>query len=342
MNATASRPSAQNAGQNRRIARAAVVVLGATGGVGRGVVEAALASGRPVIAVARDKSGLQCLRGQFPEADLSIVPGSVSSDGDGERLARTLRKLGRPIDGVVAAVCGSASRGRLLDHPAAFLRQTLDDDLLPHLAAARHLLPLLSQAGRTGTYVLIGGPGADRPWAGYGHRSIATAALRMLARVLHEEARTLGVRVQLLAIDSPVCTDLNRAHACEQWPSALAVGQRALALINALSETGDGTQPADAVVPYSKVSFWPAPADDFARDVTADVDWPSPASTIQQDRGHDDAPACGPAKAQAMQDAPGVGLLPSRCLQDARTLLRNLIAPHHNATHNNNNQEDSP
>ncbi|MDR0184500.1 SDR family NAD(P)-dependent oxidoreductase [Lysobacter arvi] len=347
MNATAPKASAQNAGPNRRIARAAVVVLGATGGVGRGVVKAALASGRPVIAVARDKAGLQCLRGSFPEADLTIVPGSVSNDGDGERLARALRKLGRPIDGVVAAVCGSASRGRLLDHPAAFLRQTLDDDLLPHLAAARHLLPMLAQGGRTGTYVLIGGPGADRPWAGYGHRSIATAALRMLARVLHEEARTIGVRVQLLAIDSPVCTDLNRANACEQWPSALAVGQRALALIDALTEAGDGLQPAEAVVPYSKVSFWPSQEGAIAADVTPDVDSPSPASTIQQGPGNDaapvaSAPACGAARSQAMHEPSSVGLLPSRCLQDARTLLRNLIAPAHNASHNNNNQEDSP
>lgn len=352
MNATAPRASAQNAGQNRRIARGAVVVLGATGGVGRGVVEAALATGRPVIAVARDKAGLQCLRGKFPDADLSVVPGSVSSDGDGERLARALSKLGRPIDGVIAAVCGSAARGRLLDHPAAFLRQTLDDDLLPHLAAARHLLPLLSQAGRTGTYVLIGGPGADRPWAGYGHRSIATAALRMLARVLHEEARTIGVRVQLLAIDSPVCTELNRANACEQWPSALAVGQRALALVEP-----DGLQPADAVVPYSKVSFSdpaPRPIRQSRTDVTPDVDWPSVDSTIQQEPADGDAnptaspPAWGPARAQAMQDdaavvnAPAVGLLPSRCLQDARTLLRNLIAPNDIAPHNNNKQEDSP
>jgi len=360
VNATAPRASVpqpgQGTAQTRRIARAAVVVLGATGGVGRGVVEAALASGRPVIAVARDKAGLQCLRGQFADADLSIVPGSISSDSDGERLARALRKLGRPIDGVVAAVCGNAPRGRLLDHPAAFLRQTLDDDLLPHLAAARHLLPLLAQAGRTGTYVLIGGPGADRPWAGYGHRSIATAALRMLARVLHEEARSIGVRVQLLAIDSPVSTDLNRAHACEQWPSALAVGQRALALINALTGEGDGLQPADAVVPYSKVSFWHdmrTPGADLASDVTPDVDWPSPASTIDQESGHEPgndatraalSTSCGIAKAQAMNDGgPAVGLLPSRCLQDARTLLRNLIAPHHDiAPDNNNNQEDSP
>jgi NAD(P)-dependent dehydrogenase (short-subunit alcohol dehydrogenase family) len=328
-----------------RLARTPLVVLGATGGVGRGVVAAALAAGRPVIAVARDKGGLQCLRSQYADADLTIVPGSVSSDADGDRLARALRKLGRPIGGVIAAVSGGVSRGRLLDHPAAYLRERLDEDLLPHLAAARHLLPLLAEADRGGTYVLIGGPGADQPWAGYGHRSIATAALRMLARVLHEEARSLGVRVQLLAIESPVCTELNRTHACEQWPSALAVGQRAVALVDP-----SGTKPAQAVVRYGDVV--PAAMDevDIAGDVTCDVDSPSSDSTNTQGTGQADAaPASGSepdsdrgAAADADAGTPqpragDAGLLTSRCLQDARTLLRSLIP----TSDNHNNQERS-
>lgn len=329
--------AAKASAHTARLARTPIVVLGATGGVGRGVVQAALATGRPVIAVARDKAGLQCLRGKHPDDDLTVVPGSVSSDADGARLVKALRKLGRPIGGVIAAVSGGVSRGRLLDHPAAFLRQRLDEDLLPHLAAARHLLPLLAEADRGGTYVLIGGPGADQPWAGYGHRSIATAALRMLARVLHEEARGLRVRVQLLAIESPVCTELNRTHACEQWPSALAVGQRAVALVEPT-----GTQPAQAVVRYGDVA--PAtPIDAAMRDVTCDVDPASTDSTDTQKTGHVPAPdsacaAVADGDAGAMQERAGdSGLLTSRCLQDARTLLRSLIP----SSDNHNNQERS-
>ncbi|NUT16138.1 MAG: hypothetical protein HOQ33_16750, partial [Cupriavidus sp.] len=147
-------PSGQRSTGKAVSARPPVVILGATGAVGRGVVEAALAGGRGVIAVARDKAGLQALKTKYPDADLSIVPGSVANDCEGERLTRALRKLGRPVGGVVAAVCGSAERGRLLDHPAAFLRRRLDEDLLPHLAAARHLLPLLAAGDRGGTYIL--------------------------------------------------------------------------------------------------------------------------------------------------------------------------------------------
>ena len=209
---------------------AALVVLGATGGVGRGVVRAALERGHPVIAVARHVDALAAMAHDFRGTDLATLPGSVASDSDGAALADRLRELRRPFAGIVASVCGSASSGRVLDQPAAFLQRKLDEDLLPHLAAARHLLPLLSAAGR-GNYLMIGGPGSEHPWAGHGHRSIGAAALRMLARVLHDEARAFDVRVQLLAVDVPVCTAANRKHASSRWPSALAIGQQAVALV---------------------------------------------------------------------------------------------------------------
>ncbi|RPE80178.1 SDR family oxidoreductase [Vulcaniibacterium tengchongense] len=293
-----------------------LVVLGATGGIGRGVVQAALEQGRPVVAVAADRAELQALRDRHPGAELHTVVGAVTGDADGARLARALRRLGRPFAGVVAAICGDPERGRLLDRPAAFLRRKLDEELLPHLAAARHLMPLLAAGERGGGYVLIGGPGSEHPWAGYGHRSVAEAALRMLARVLHDEARPLGVRVQLLAIERPVCTERNREHACPQWPSALAVGQRALALIGA-----HGPPRPDAVVRYP----------DAAGDAGVDS---APAGSTQ---GH---------AAGSGADAPTADLLPARCLQDARTLLRNLLVTDRNAisspSSNSNPQEPSP
>lgn len=226
---------------------APILILGASGGVGHGLVAAAVAADRPVIAVARDKAGLHSLQALHPDADITLLPGSVASDLHGARLAKALRKLGRPLGGVMVAVCGSGGRGRLLDQPAAALLRTLDEDLQPHLVAARHLLPLLTESDRGGGYVLVGGPGGEQPWAGYGCRSVSAAALRMLARVLHDEARAHAVRVQLLLVDTPVRTDGNGGHACPQWPSALAVGQRALALVDRV----DAHEPARAIVRYA-------------------------------------------------------------------------------------------
>jgi NAD(P)-dependent dehydrogenase (short-subunit alcohol dehydrogenase family) len=210
----------------------AVLILDATSPIGRALVQAALEADRPVIAVAADAAGLAMLDATYPRADLTTLPGEFATDGQAIALAAALRDLGRPLAGVVVAGACEPPRGRVLDAPAAMLRDVLADELLPHQAAARALIPLLARDDRNGTYVVLGGPGSDHPWAGYGHRSIAAAATRMLVRVLHDEARVHGVRVQMLAIDAPARTDDNREQACAHWPTALAIASRALALID--------------------------------------------------------------------------------------------------------------
>jgi len=304
--------------------KAALIVLGATGCVGRGVVRAAVERGWPVIAVARDTAFLDALSAEHGAADLTTISASVASEADAARLGEELRALGRPFGGVVATLCGGSKRGRLLDQPADFLRRTLDEDLLPHLAAARHLLPLLAASDRGGGYVLIGGPGGENPWAGYGHGSIAAAALRMLARVLHDEARAYPVRVQLLAVDSPLRTEANLKHACTQWPDATAVGRRALALI----EQSTVAAPANAVVRYTALPIAESPWSD---DIDLPV-LPVRATSPSAAPPADDASAAAP---QAQEADSGADLLPPRCLHDARTLLQKLAFT-------KRNQEPSP
>ncbi|HJR73924.1 MAG TPA: SDR family oxidoreductase [Luteimonas sp.] len=301
--------------------KSALIVLGATGVVGCGVVQAALDHGWPVVAVARDSEALDALRARHAGADLVTISAPIHVEADAVKLGERLRALGRPFGGVVATICGGSKRGRLLDQPADFLRRTLDEDLLPHLAAARHLLPLLAASDRGGGYVLIGGPGGEHPWAGYGHDSIAAAALRMLARVLHDEARAYPVRVQLLAVDSPLRTPANSKHACSQWPNALAVGQRALALLER-----SAAAPAHAVVRYA-----PRPIGQTLW--SDDIDLPVlPADNeIETEAGPASAETC----AQTQNTDSDAALLPSRCLQDARTLL-------HQITAKKTNQEPSP
>ena len=243
-----------------------LLVLGATGAIGSSVVAAAVATGRPVIAVARDADALAALRARHADADIATLVASLASDGDAAALAVQVRALERPVSGAIAAICGDCGRGRLLDQPAEFLRRRLDEDLLPHLFAARHLLPLLAEQGHGG-YVLIGGPGADQPWAGYGHRSVGAAALRMLARVLHDEARVFPVRVQLLAVDSPARTDANVRHACNAWPSAGSIARRALARLSTLKRPGRPNSAAlTCASPWpTKTSGSPASSTSLAR-----------------------------------------------------------------------------
>ena len=232
-----------------------VVVLDAANPVGRGVVEASLALGRPVIAVSRDARALAELRERQAEfarkgVELAVIEGGVSDEAAAERLAAALRAMERPLAGIVLSLCNEPPRGRVLDQPARELQRRLDGDLLPHLAAARHLLPVLSEAGRNGGYVVIGSAGTEHPWVGYGYRSIAAAAIAMLVRVLHNEARLLGVRVQMLAVSRPVKTEDNHEQACAGWPAAGELARQALALVDQV----ESHHPVSAMVRFAEAT----------------------------------------------------------------------------------------
>lgn len=212
-----------------------ILVLGAGGEVGSGVVGALLEAGSPVLAVGRDGPRMQALAEHFAgEPGLELMKnGCTTNDRAAEKLVARLRKRKRPLRAVFASLATPLEGGRLMDRSADFLLGKLELDLIPHLAAARHLVPLLAQYDGTAHYILIGGPMAERGWAGYGHASITTAALRMLANVLHQEAHALGVRVQMLSVDKPLWTPANAHIACAHWPHALAVGRHAVSLLSA-------------------------------------------------------------------------------------------------------------
>src|SRR5207342_1600461 len=69
----------------------AVLILGATGTIGRGAVKAAVESGWPVVAVARDAQALEELRRRYPDAPLQVLPGSVSDDAGAAELVAALQ-----------------------------------------------------------------------------------------------------------------------------------------------------------------------------------------------------------------------------------------------------------
>ena len=229
-----------------------VLVLGASGRVGSGVVAALLEAGSPVLAVGRDADKLQRLAAlHADEPGLDLMVASVADEDAARDLARRAGRRPRPLRAVVDATAGVRRPSRLLDRAAPLLSASLEQEVLPRLAAARHLLPLLQRQGGD-RYVLAGGPAARSGWAGYGHASVAIAATRMLAQVLHEEAQALGVRVQMLSIDAPVWTAENAARACAGWHGALGVGRAVVSLLATRSpdarsivtyETAAGAQP---------------------------------------------------------------------------------------------------
>ena len=220
------------------IARPALV-LDAAGETGAAIVSALLASGRPVIAAAAAAQSLADL--PSPPAggpDLLRVHGNTHTETAGAALANAVRLLRRPLGAVVALLGGELMPGRLLDHDSRFLREALDASVFPHLVAARHLLPLLSENPFASHYLVVGGPAADMPWAGYGHASVASAALRMFSRALREETLGTPVRVQQLSVCAPLRTRQRGDAACPDWPEPAELGLQVVELL-----ASPGTEP---------------------------------------------------------------------------------------------------
>ncbi|PPT30344.1 SDR family NAD(P)-dependent oxidoreductase [Xanthomonas arboricola] len=222
-------------------------VIGGAGNVGAGIVAALLDARMPVLVIGRDAAKLDALRAQHGHTPLlQTLQGSVADDASALALAGELAQRPRPLAAVIASVGSPLKAGRLLDRPVTALRRRIERDVLPHLAAARHLLPLLAEAEAGGRYLLLGSPCALRAWAAHGDTSIAAAATRMLAQVLHEEAKPFGVRVHLLSVEQPVCTPGRAKDACPEWIRAVDVGRAAVSLI-----AGPG-QPGQAIVTVSR------------------------------------------------------------------------------------------
>lgn len=87
-----------------------VVVLDATGVVGRGVAAAALQAGRPVIAVGTAPAALDALARRSGPG-MTTLAGSARDEAAAARLADGLRALRRPVGGVIVPLQPLALRG---------------------------------------------------------------------------------------------------------------------------------------------------------------------------------------------------------------------------------------
>jgi NAD(P)-dependent dehydrogenase (short-subunit alcohol dehydrogenase family) len=212
--------------------KSSVIVIGASGGIGSGVVATLLADGYPVVAVGRHRDTLLQLADKLgrPSA-LTVLTASVESDTAARDLVQQLVGLRRRYAGAVVSIGPERECGRLMDRDDVFLEDRLHAHVVTHFNAARALIPMLAQGAPNALYLGIASAATAHPWCGFGHFSIANAALRMLARVVHAESRDLPVRVQQLALAGLVRTYRNDHCACSEWMEVDAVGQAVIELL---------------------------------------------------------------------------------------------------------------
>jgi NAD(P)-dependent dehydrogenase (short-subunit alcohol dehydrogenase family) len=218
-----------------------VLVAGAAGGAGKGIVRALLSGGMRVIATSRRRERLEALRTSLDAATLDRFTPLVGNAGDfsgAVMLADAAWALGGADAAVAVLGRGVWTSGPLLTLPPQEWRAVLDEMLTSHFAFARAVVPRL--LGKPDSlYLSIGGGAAFEPMPEAGLMSIAAAGQAMLTRVLARERQSAHVRIHELIINGALRTRDSQHVAEPGWISADDVG----AVVAELVRSGTSTWP---------------------------------------------------------------------------------------------------
>lgn len=206
-------------------AQRALAVIGAAGDIGSGVVRSAVTRGWAVTGVGRRASALDALTREHGSG-LRAVVGDLSSDDGAEELARAVG----PVDAIVVAISPAFTPRPIADWSVTELNDFVAGNLGAHLAAARHLLPLVRDGG---DYLGIGGGMADMVIPRYVAMAVVQAAQRQLYRgLVREGSATTSARVRELIVAALVDGPSSRAAARPDWITDDEVGDHVIDLLD--------------------------------------------------------------------------------------------------------------
>jgi len=205
-----------------------LLVVGATGVVGGGIVAAGLASGRKVIAAGRNEARLAALAARHGGAALQCVTGNLSSKVNAGALLDRATDCFGPVGAVVVSVSAAKRNAPLDDWSADELMEAYAGDVISHFNAAQTFLPRLGDAGM---YIAIGGGTADFLFPALVPVSMAQAALRMMYRGFTKERKS-GAQLHELMIVSMVAGESNRQVAPADWITDIEVGRHVCAILD--------------------------------------------------------------------------------------------------------------
>lgn len=203
-----------------------LLIVGAAGDVGQGLVAAAVASGRTVIAASRSAEKLKALSDRHE--GLQLVAGSLETEASAVELWEAAVAASGAIDAVAVSVNAPTIAAPLRSLTAEDVAAVHAANLLTHLNAVRAFAPRLSPGG---LYVGIGGGMADFVAPGLAHLSMVQAALRMMYRGFAREYRD-GPLIRELLIASMVNGESKRERADPAWVTDLDCGRHLCAILD--------------------------------------------------------------------------------------------------------------
>lgn len=201
-----------------------LLVIGAAGDVGQGIVAKAAERGWQVVAAGRTQAKLDAIALQHIGV-VSQVGDLSSPEAAANLLGAAKAALGR-LDAVVVSVNAPASFRPLFENDEASLIALFRSNIVSHFNAARVALDVLPGDG-----VLLGLGGGMADWVPPNgtHQSIVQAGLRNFYRGLAKEYRDRTIRQ--MQIVSMVNGASKRDVAQETWLTDLECGEHACAIL---------------------------------------------------------------------------------------------------------------
>lgn len=202
---------------------AAVIVTGASRGLGAALAEELGRAGSRLVLVSRDPEALDAVVDRIRErgGEAHGVVADVSAPDAASRIAGATGALVGPAEVVIhnAGTLGPVPLAPLADTSDGDFEQALATNLLGPFRLTRTLVGSMALRGR-GTVVLVSSDAANTAYAGWGAYGVSKAALEHLGRIWDAELSASGVR--FLTVDpGEMDTRMHREAVPEADPSTL-------------------------------------------------------------------------------------------------------------------------
>lgn len=175
------------------LAGASIIVLGATGGLGREFAHQLSAAGARLTLTGRSMLALDDLGID----GAALIPADLTDAGEAEKVVAAAKHAHGRVDGVIVA-SGAVAFGPLVDTSDETLEALWAINVLAPMRVLRAAAPALAEsaaAGGSPFVVSISGVVAETPTAGIGAYSAVKSAQAAAHQVAARELRRAGIRV---------------------------------------------------------------------------------------------------------------------------------------------------
>jgi NAD(P)-dependent dehydrogenase (short-subunit alcohol dehydrogenase family) len=212
---------------------AAVIVTGASRGLGAALAEGLGRAGARLVLVSRDHEALDAVVGRVRAqgGEAHAIVADVAARESASRVAGAAGALVGPAEVVIhnAGTLGPVPLAPLADTSDEDFEQALATNLVGPFRLTRALVGSMALKGR-GTVVLVSSDAATTPYPGWGAYGVSKAALEHLGRIWNTELSDTGIRF-LIVDPGEMDTRMHREAVPEADPSTLAPPEQAAARV---------------------------------------------------------------------------------------------------------------